>query len=140
MRLSVFPLALLLVAGCAEVTSLSEAVRPSHPASDGAIPTDVPRTTWSTTYGEMALSPLRDGRVTAYYEGENGTLDGTLSGLRYTGIWVEPSSGRTCSTVRRGSDHWGQFEYTFNAALDRFEGVWGYCEETPTRGWDGTKR
>ena len=134
-------LALLVsLAGCSQVSSFANDVRASRPADDGPLP-DVPRTVWDTTYGDMRLSRLTDGRVTAYYEGEDGTLDGTLAGRTYAGIWVEPSSSVACPTTRRGSDHWGRFEFTFNAALDRFEGAWSYCDKAPAgRRWTGTKR
>ncbi len=132
-------LTLLVTVGCADVSSLADTVRSSAPTGGSEIP-NVPRMTWDTTYGDMSLSALTDGRVTAYYEGEDGTLDGTLSGSRYTGTWVEPSSAQTCSTIRRGSDHWGRFDFTFNAARDRFEGQWSYCDAAPSRSWAGTKR
>ena len=130
-------LALLVsLAGCGQVSSLANDIRTNLPTPEGGALPDVPRMAWETTYGDMFLSQLSDGRVTAYYEGE----DGTLAGRTYTGVWVEPHSSRSCTTTRGGSDHWGRFEFTFNATFDRFEGLWSYCDDAPGRRWTGTKR
>ena len=135
-------LALVLALGlsaCAEVDQLTDTARTatrSAPSGSG-----VPTGTWDTTYGDMTLTPLADGRARATYKGEDGELDGRMSGLTYTGYWTEPSSARACSSSRNGTVYWGRFSYTFDPALTTFDGGWSYCDNAPsTEGdWTGVK-
>ena len=103
---------------------------------------------WETTYGPLVftVTDVRDaqGNVTgkaaeAPYRSEGGTVAGELSGSALEGYWHEPESSQRCATQRRGTFYWGRIRFTFNAAADAYEGVWGYCDETPERGWSGTR-
>ncbi|MDP8993562.1 MAG: hypothetical protein M3N07_01045 [Pseudomonadota bacterium] len=103
---------------------------------------------WETTYGPLVftVTDIRDaqGNVTgkaaeAPYRSEGGTVAGELRGSNLDGYWHEPHSSERCATERRGTFYWGRIRFTFNPAADAYEGVWGYCDETPERGWTGTR-
>ena len=90
------------LSACAEVDRLATTARDASRTLPSA--TGVPTGVWDTTYGDMTFTPLADGRVRAVYKGENGQLDGRMSGLTYTGYWTEPGSARACSSSR--SPNW----------------------------------
>ena len=103
---------------------------------------------WDTTYGPLVFSvtDIRDaqGNVTgkaaeAPYRSEGGTVSGELRGSILDGYWHEPHSSNRCSTQRRGTYYWGRIRFTFNPGADAYDGVWGYCDEAPERGWTGTR-
>ena len=136
------PLALALLlslSACAQVDSLVTDATRQMPT---VLPTTAPTGVWDTTYGDMTFGASENGRLVATYKGENGRLDGTLQGRLYTGYWTEPSSARSCGSTRNGTPYWGRFSYTFNAAMNTFDGGWGYCDDAPsTEGdWTGVKR
>ena len=95
---------------------------------------------YRTTYGNMRFD--QEGTsVEAAYTGEDGKIpDGVLNYRTRTlvGHWIEPRSGRKCSVSRGGTPYWGRLEFTFSADGGSYNGVWGYCDDKPTRGWTAT--
>ena len=95
---------------------------------------------YKTSYGNMRFD--QEGTsITAAYTGEDGEIpDGVLNYKTRTlvGHWVEPGSARKCSTMQGGTYYWGRLQFTFSADGSGYQGVWGYCEDKPTRGWSAT--
>ena len=103
---------------------------------------------WDTTYGplDFTVTDIRDAQgavtgkaATAPYRSEGGTVSGQLEGSTLVGYWHEPESSLRCSVQRGGTWYWGRIAFTFNPAVDAYEGVWGYCDEEPARGWSGRR-
>jgi hypothetical protein len=103
---------------------------------------------WETTYGplDFTVTDVKDGSgavtgksATAPYKSEGGTVAGELKGSTLVGHWHEPESSMKCATKRAGTFYWGRIEFAFDAAAKAYEGKWGYCDETPERGWSGTR-
>jgi len=95
---------------------------------------------WDTSFGDMTFPDVTAGSLRAPYTKENGVIIGNLNGQELVGHWVEGESRRTCSSQMEGSDHWGKIVFTFNSDSTEFSGTWGYCEDSPTRSWTGTKK
>ena len=79
--------------------------------------------------------------ITAAYTGEDGEIpDGVLDYRTRTlvGHWIEPSAAQKCSVQQGGTFYWGQLRFTFSADGTTYKGVWGYCDEKPTRNWTAT--
>ena len=91
---------------------------------------------WKTTEGNMSLN-VRDGNVTGTYTTDNGEIMGQIQGNTLTGYWIENHSDRRCSAPKNGRYYWGQIRFVFTG--DKFEGVWGYCEDQPGRSWKGNR-
>jgi hypothetical protein len=95
---------------------------------------------YRTTYGNMRFD--QEGTsITAAYTGEDGEIpDGVLDYRTRTlvGHWIEPRSARKCSVQQGGTFYWGKLRFTFSADGATYKGVWGYCDEKPTRGWTAT--
>ena len=95
---------------------------------------------YKTTYGNMRFD--QEGTsITAAYTGEDGEIpDGVLDYRTRTlvGHWIEPSAAQKCSVQQGGTFYWGQLRFTFSADGTTYKGVWGYCDEKPTRGWTAT--
>lgn len=95
---------------------------------------------YRTSYGNMRFD--QEGTsITAAYTGEDGEIpDGVLDYRTRTlvGHWIEPSSARKCSVQQGGTFYWGRLRFTFSADGTGYKGVWGYCDEKPTRGWTAT--
>ena len=103
---------------------------------------------WETTFGPLVftVTDIRDAQgavigkaAEAPYREEGGTVAGELNGSTLVGYWHEPESSLRCATQRRGTWYWGRIAFTFNPAVDAYEGVWGYCDATPERGWSGRR-
>ena len=103
---------------------------------------------WDTTYGplDFKVTDIKDAEgvvvgkaATAPYKSEGGTVAGNLEGSSLVGYWHEPESSKKCASQRAGTWYWGRIEFDFNAAVDKYEGRWGYCDEAPERGWSGTR-
>lgn len=100
---------------------------------------------WSTNYGTMSLPEApRSGPVRAPYSEDNGRIVGTMwipkcpgCGPLIEGVWIENSSGETCSTKQEGSAHWGKVTLTFAGPYSSFTGTWDYCGSGATRSWTG---
>jgi hypothetical protein len=100
--------------------------------------TPSPTGNWDTTEGAMRLTQVGPAIVRGTYTQDNGRIDGTMQGGILTGFWAEDGSDRQCATTRLNSRYWGRVRWTF--ARDRFTGTWGYCDDPPTRPWNGTRR
>jgi hypothetical protein len=95
---------------------------------------------YKTTYGDMRFSQTGTN-VTAAYTGEDGTIpDGELDfrTRNLVGRWSEPSSAKNCGVKWNGTPYWGRLVFTFSEDGSSYTGVWGYCDEKPTRAWTGT--
>ncbi|MGD9851981.1 MAG: PPC domain-containing protein [Nitrospirales bacterium] len=93
---------------------------------------------YTTTEGEMTF--LESGILAARYHQDGGRLVGGFDGLVFTGMWVESHSKRKCPSQQNGSAYWGKVRFTFTKNFDAFKGVWGYCEDVPTKNWDGHRK
>lgn len=89
-------------------------------------------------WGDLTVTEWEAASFRADYTFEKGKIEGVRKGNEIDGFWSQATSDRACSTPRDGSYHYGRMVFTFNPALDRFEGRWGYCDETPYATWDGT--
>lgn len=107
----------------------------SIPPSSGH--SDVLRSVYSTTYGDWTPEYRGSGEYWGRYPEDSGRIFGTLSGYTFDGYWAEGSSSQRCSTQKDGSYYWGRMVMSFNADYSSFEGKYGYCDATPSRGWDG---
>ena len=101
---------------------------------------------WETTYGSLnfTVTDIKDDKgevigkaASAPYKSEGGTVSGELKGATLVGYWHEPHSSLACKTKRAGTLYWGKVEFTFTGS--DYEGVWGYCDEKPERGWSGKR-
>ncbi len=93
---------------------------------------------YTTTEGEMTF--LESGNLAARYHQGGGKLVGSFDGLVFTGMWVESHSRRKCGSQKNGSAYWGKVRFTFTKNFDAFKGVWGYCDDVPTKKWDGHRK
>lgn len=122
------------VAAAVPPSSQGVATPPPQPAGPSALGNVYSTNDW----GDLTVTEWGSTTFRADYTFERGKIDGTRSGMEVTGYWSQGTSDRACSEARGGSYHWGRMSFTFNAALDAFEGQWGYCEETPYATWTGT--
>ncbi|NLC70872.1 MAG: hypothetical protein GX751_05875, partial [Desulfuromonadaceae bacterium] len=106
-------------------------------ASMAAMDLDDIQGVWRTTKGDLDLR-LQDSSTTGTYAREGGTLAGELKGDTLAGYWTENTSAHRCSSPKNGSYYWGRFRFRFTNN-DRFEGVWGHCENPSEAPWDGEK-
>lgn len=106
----------------------------------GVAPFRIREGVYSTSYGKMRFDQTGTS-VTAAYTVEDGRIpDGVLDfrTRKLVGHWIEPSSARNCGALRNGTAYWGRLEFTFSEDGTSYSGVWGYCDEKPTRGWTAT--
>lgn len=91
---------------------------------------------YKTSEGNMKLKQNGD-RVTGSYSKDNGEVTGVLYDSTLDGFWIEDNSDRRCSSSKKGRYYWGRFalEFTNNG----FSGAWGYCNDTPSRSWNGNR-
>ena len=103
---------------------------------------------WETTFGplDFVVTDIKDASgavvgkaATAPYKSEGGTVSGELKGSTLVGYWHEPESSLKCGAQRGGTWYWGRVEFVFNSAVNEYQGTWGYCDETPERGWSGRR-
>lgn len=92
--------------------------------------------TYNSTEGAMTLRQQGD-RVTGRYGSDNGELTGVLYDRTMDGFWFEDNSAHRCSTAKNGRYYWGRISITFTD--DGFSGQWGYCNDSPTSPWSGTR-
>ena len=93
---------------------------------------------WSTDYGLMHLRQ-RDDDVRGRYDFNGGRLRGQVEDRDLSGVWVQDTSDRRCDEERMGSPYWGRVEFHMSRDRDRFWGRWGYCNENPSRSWNGRR-
>lgn len=77
-----------------------------------------------------------DGAFEGEYTSDGGILLGEFSDTTvFDGYWIEKKSGRTCSSEKAGSKHWGVIKIEFaSPARDVFTAQWRYCGEDEWRG------
>jgi len=85
--------------------------------------------------GSVAANPncvgYYDGWVSAVYL---AAFEG--DGL-YTGYWVSSVSGERCDAEFDGSLYWGRVSFRFDDLAESWTGEWGFCNDAPSRVWDG---
>lgn len=87
---------------------------------------------YQTSYGRMRLTASG-----GTYEDSDGRIVVTSTdGPVMSGYWVQSTSGHECPRGRHGR-YFGRVRFTFTT--EGFTGVWNYCEEEPTQGWNGTR-
>lgn len=91
---------------------------------------------YKTSEGNMTLRQ-NDDRVTGKYTNDNGEITGTLYDATLDGFWIEDHSDRRCSSAKNGRYYWGRISFEFNN--NGFSGTWGYCNDSPSRAWTGTR-
>ncbi|MEL6614451.1 MAG: hypothetical protein AAFQ43_01860 [Bacteroidota bacterium] len=135
--------AFLVLAGCSAATDVLPTL-PGAPATPSGPTIDVSGT-YDTTWGTMTLRQDAEGNLTGSYSGEEGAIEGTVSGNVLTGYWIEPQANNTCSSTRNGSPHWGRIEFTF-PSRQSFEGGYTDCANPMYNGgrfmgseWVGTR-
>ena len=106
--------------------------RTGHDGPRGTAGTDSFKTSWGT----MTFNGRTSG-VLATYTTDNGRVVGTRRGGVFRAYWVEKHSARRCKTLKDGSYYWGRADFEIRG--DRITGKWGYCNNTPTRSWSGTR-
>ncbi len=92
--------------------------------------------TYSSSEGVITFQQNGD-RVVGRYTNDNGELTGLMFGNIFEGFWIEDGSDRRCATPKNGRYHWGRATFTFNNK--GFSGIWGYCDDKPSRSWGGTR-
>jgi len=103
------------------------------PAGPGALGNVYSTIDW----GDLTITEWGAASFRADYTHEKGRIEGTRNGMTIEGYWMQPKSAQACPTSRGGTNHYGRMTFTFNAAMDAFEGVWGYCDEAPNATWNG---
>lgn len=94
----------------------------------------------SDTTGIIQLNE-KGGAVTGRYNlAENSKiLNGTLDGKELNAFWVESKSNQKCDTMVDNRYYWGKVKIIFDPVFANLTGVWGYCDEEPSRGFTGVK-
>jgi hypothetical protein len=91
---------------------------------------------WKTSEGTITFQEA-ESNVLASYTQDNGVLQGSMSSNVLTGYWIEDGSARRCNTPRSGRYYWGRIRFVFNGSS--FAGLWGYCDDEPSRAWTGNR-
>ncbi len=91
---------------------------------------------YSSSEGAVTLQQNGD-RISGRYTNDNGELTGLMFGNIFEGFWIEDGSDRRCATPKNGRYHWGRATLTFDS--NGFSGVWGHCDDKPTRSWTGSR-
>ena len=97
-------------------------------------------THWTTTEGFMTAIVTGNQFKSTYrgsYEGDNGRMEGTLTGNVFEGYWGENQSLKECATERLGTYYWGRIRLVFNGG--RFSGQWSYCDLELGGEWVGVR-
>jgi hypothetical protein len=122
----------ILLAG----TALTTVPAAAQPGAGG--PSALGNVYSTNDWGDLSVTEWEAESFRAGYTFERGKIEGVRKGNEIDGFWTQATSDRTCTTPRDGSYHYGRMTFTFNPALDSFEGRWGYCDETPYATWNGT--
>ena len=93
---------------------------------------------WSTKDAGDVTYRQTGSQVVGRYATDNGEITGTLTGKTFDGFWIEDGSAVKCNYARNGRFYWGKLR--FDVQGNRQTGTWGYCDENPSRAWDGTKK
>ena len=98
--------------------------------------------TFDTNWGLLTVHS-DDGVI---FKGTYGKKGGRLYGVydegdrTFRGFWDKPKAKKKCSRKKSGLSYWGKIEFRLSSNEDSFTGVWGYCDNQPSRDWSGTKR
>lgn len=96
---------------------------------------------FTSTFGSMDIHFYDGGSLYGQYRHGAGTqrpgrLDGGVSaGGVVGGYWLQPDGDHPCPYARSGAKSWGRFTITNAWGADP-DGVWSYCDETPTHSWE----
>lgn len=115
---------LLSLAGCSSSDPSSE----GSPAPQGG--------GWETSFGRMDFAVEGD-KFQGTYDGDSGTIAGTVDGPQVVGEWYESLNSRACDEERGGTVYWGTFTFVFAADDTSFDGTWGYCGDAEDDVWTG---
>ncbi len=98
-----------------------------------------------TDFGPLFLHvDLEQRSVEGFYPKNEGHVYGRISdsGMRMHGTWVQArGADHQCRSANYGSYAWGHFVFTYDerpAPGTQMVGYWGYCDEQPSRPWNGT--
>jgi len=86
---------------------------------------------WNTDEGKIVFNQ-EDNNVTGIYKFGDARIEGTLSGNILEGNWYE------APTYECPNDK-GRLIFEFDSRGNIFEGKWSYCENEPTRTWNGVR-
>lgn len=135
--------AVSLLGGCgSEAAKAEREPPPDAESATTASPVDEPAGQpdydggWETDYGRLTFE-TEDTVFVGSYDGEDGTLTGTVDGPVVAGEWYEPDANQECDEERGGTTFWGTFRFVFAADGRSFEGSWGYCGAQEDRSWSG---
>lgn len=80
--------------------------------------------------GIVELSRAAEGTVSGTYRHDEGRIRGAFtSDTVFEGYWIKDKSGQRCESEKYGSSYWGRLRLEFSsAALNEYEGQWGYCD------------
>ena len=92
---------------------------------------------WKSDYGVIRFR-TSGASVSANYP-FGGKLSGRIRGNRLSGYWNKPAAYQKCGKARFGTRYWGRFSFSFDAALSRFRGRFGYCDGPLQKSWAGTR-
>lgn len=93
---------------------------------------------WSTTEAGDVTFRQTGNQLAGRYVMDNGEITGTFNGKTFDGFWIEDMAGVKCGYPRNGRFYWGKFR--FDVQGNHFTGKWGYCDESLSKSWDGTKK
>jgi hypothetical protein len=93
---------------------------------------------WSTKDAGDVTYRQTGSQVIGRYATDNGEITGTVIGKTFDGFWIEDASATKCGYPRNGRYYWGKLR--FDVQGNRQTGSWGYCDENPSRPWEGTKK
>ena len=100
---------------------------------------------WKSSEGTITFSesddPTQAGKISGTYTQDNGVIMGWIDD-KYTlnGYWIEDKANQRCSTPLNGRYYWGRVRLNFyNYLYPAFDGLWGYCNSSPTNRWTGSK-
>lgn len=128
---------------CSRLDLAGDYPRQGPGRSGPAVPEGGRRFELQTDYGAMTLVVDSDGRtVSGFYPDYRGQIAGTLSdgGRAIVGDWFQPQGEAPCNQLNHGTAHWGKLVFSSPDKPqpgDLMTGRWSYCDERPTRQWNG---
>lgn len=94
--------------------------------------------TWETDYGTIKFIPTSGNQVTGTYDNKSARITGTFEGGLLKGHWVRPGTQGSCRPLY-GETNWGRVVFKFNDNFTAFYGNFDYCDNSPSKGWEGVK-
>jgi hypothetical protein len=98
--------------------------------------------------GEWTTKEIGDLHVDQSFDSAQGTYTlkhgrviGTVAGDSFTGMWMQTSSPRRCTSEQNGSVHWGRFTLQMGPGGSYWKGRWSYCDDAEGSGgtWTGNR-